>query len=333
MTASVSAADIAYRQAWLAVVAMQQSLRPKSLQREVNRKIEKVSALLGETPSSLPRLRKYWPQVSGSRNDYFTYDDPAERDRFEHKLRELKRVDRHGVFVSEREELGGTGHRLSLGLTNLETLKHYECLIAMDLGGALARLRRMPQRHVVIDASPGWGGLSYALKTLFPNTTIIICDEPHLFLFSATYLNTVFPASRSTFITDRSGLLDNWEDHDFVFVPWHLHQTIKPERLDLVVSSSGSCHFSSEQMRSSAELAARYHAPTIYWLQHFNQTTSAVELYYWLHEIPVLLVPYTELLDGRRQRVRPPPPRIKDQIAERRQEIGYRHLIGWKHYG
>src|SRR6476469_4671419 len=113
------------------------------------------SALAGffdASPSLVANLRRYWPDFSRSEADRYRYDNPSEeKPLFEKKLQALGALDSHQVFVPDSEELGGAGYRLSGGLTNLETLNRYECLIAMDLGGALSALRRAPERQIVMD--------------------------------------------------------------------------------------------------------------------------------------------------------------------------------------
>ena len=55
---------------------------------------------------------------------------------------------------------------------------------------------RAPGRKLVWEIGAGWGGFAYQFKTLFPDVTYVIVDLPELFLFSATYLMTLFPEAK-----------------------------------------------------------------------------------------------------------------------------------------
>ena len=50
-----------------------------------------------------------------------------------------------------------------------------------------------------LEIGAGWGGFAYQFKTLFPKTTYVVVDFPELFLFSASYLVTVFPEAKVRF--------------------------------------------------------------------------------------------------------------------------------------
>ncbi len=86
--------------------------------------------------------------------------------------------------MPESPRLGGFGHRLDGDLVNIDTLKFYECLIALDRCQVLSELREVDRRVTVVEIGAGWGGLAYQFKTLFPNTTYVIVDLPPTLLFS-----------------------------------------------------------------------------------------------------------------------------------------------------
>ena len=104
--------------------------------------------------------------------------------------------------MPESPALGGFGYDIDGRLFNVDTLKFYEVLIGMERGGVLAALRER-ERPVVCEIGAGWGGFAYQFKTLFPRSTYVIVDFPELFLFSATYLATVFPDARLAFVGAR----------------------------------------------------------------------------------------------------------------------------------
>ena len=307
------------------------------------------ASLFDASPAIIAQLRRHYHRLTGIPTDRYRYDNEAEeRPLFENKLRALRSLDMSDLFVPESPALGGLGYELSAGLANLETLKIYECTLAMDRGSALAALKRLPERQVVLDISPGWGGLAYALKTLLPNTCFVLCDLPELFLFSATYLSTVFPRAKIAFVTpDASELNDNWATYDFIFVPQALYHEIKPERLDLMVDSGSSRPMAGEQRAAYVKLAASLGCPIVYSLCPGapDDASKIVEQAYWLSEVPMLLVSHTTLLDPRlatdvqavAARWRKAKSKLLSPSAQtsegERADIDHKHLVGWKRLG
>ena len=96
-------------------------------------------------------------------------------------------------------ELGGFGFEIDGRLFNIDTLKFFEVLIALEKGAVLQEFRGNAERRLVWEIGAGWGGFPYQFKSLCPNVTYVISDFPELFLFSATYLMTAFPDARVAF--------------------------------------------------------------------------------------------------------------------------------------
>ena len=63
-------------------------------------------------------------------------------------------------------------------------------------------------------------------------------DFPELFLFSGTYLKTLFPEARMEFFDHGAldELLSRWRDIDFLFVPNTFLDEFAPEQHDLAVN-------------------------------------------------------------------------------------------------
>ena len=206
----------------------------------------------------------------------------------------------------------------------------------MDLGGTLSALRRAPERQIVMDVNPGWGSLCYALKVLFPNASFILSDQPRSFLFSMTYLASVFPGASTAIVTDTAMPKGKWAEYDFVFVPNRLLKMIKPERLDLMLFSAAT----GERLRTSMQIAASLDCPIAY-AQCPSQfdAASIIAEQYWVTEIPMLLVPYSTLPDIYPAKVRAVDARW--EVARKKTSssstisenelpaVGYRHLVGW----
>jgi hypothetical protein len=71
-------------------------------------------------------------------------------------------------WCRNRPYLGGFGFTIDGDLYNLDTLKFYECLIALQKAGLLGDLTaEQNDRKIVVEIGGGWGGFAYQLKTLF----------------------------------------------------------------------------------------------------------------------------------------------------------------------
>jgi hypothetical protein len=305
----------------------------------------KFAYLQDASQTIIRALRRHYHELTTAAS--YRYDDEVnERSLFENKLKALSALDISDLFVPESRALGGFGYELSRGLANLETLKVYECALALDRGGGLAALRRLPERQIVLELGPGWGGFSYALKTLFPNTCFVLCDFPDRLLFSATFLPTVFPTAKTALLTSEASELDDaWDAYDFIFVPHALYRKIKPNRVDLMVDS-GSSPVSAELLRAYLRLAASLGCPIAYSLAPGTaiEWNDAFEEFYWVSEVPMLLVPHTRLIESKEaadvQAIASRWRKAKDELASTEgplEEGGnepasteFRHLIGWK---
>jgi hypothetical protein len=308
--------------------------------------LSKFAYLFDAPPAIIAKIRHHCHLVSGVAAENYK-NEKKEKPLYENKLKALRKLDTSNLFVPESRVLGGFGYELNLGLANLETLKTYECTIAMERGGALAGLRRLPERQVVLDIGGGWGGIVYALKTLFPKTCFVLCDVPEALLLSATYLQTVFPGAKVAFVTsEASRFKGGWAAHDFIFVPHAFYQAIAPERIDLMIDSGSPRPVGEGTIQAYVKLAAAKNCPIVYSLcpKTPSGVSAAVEQSYWVSEIPMLLVPHTKLLDGRapaESAVAARWRKVKDVRAapaahlseDERADIDYKHIVGWKRLG
>jgi hypothetical protein len=300
--------------------------------------------MLDASPLIIDKLRHHTYHLTGLK----VYDYRTGKDEYERQLREkldtLLEVGREELFVPEPAELGGFGFRYGDGLFNLDTLKFFEAMIALDRGALLTPLRTGAERHVAWEIGAGWGGLAYTFKTLCPNTSYLIVDLPQVFLFSAVYLMTVMPDARFAFHGD-GPLTSLVPDRDFVFVPhWALDELELP-RLDLTLNMVSFQEMTTAQVEAYVDVAWRLGSQYLYSLNrdrsHYNTELSSVrqiiERRFRIHEIPVLDMPYTQLP---RKGRRPKPA----GVAERMRSVGkklmqntarnpairtdYRHIVG-----
>ena len=153
-------------------------------------------------------------------------------------MRALQALAPPDLLVPEWRPLGGFGFEIDGELFNIDTLKFFEVLIALDNSSVLQEFRGTADRRMVWEIGAGWGGFPYQFKSLCPSVTYVISDFPELFLFSATYLMTAFPDAEVGFWgqgpTDR--LFARWRDLDFIFVPNTVLTELKPPRLDLTLN-------------------------------------------------------------------------------------------------
>ena len=151
--------------------------------------------LFDATPLITEKLRHHCYHITGLKEYEYRPHHAHKAEAFVRKRERLKAHDARGLFVPENPELGGFGHVLDGQLVNIDTLKFYESLIAMDKAGLLP-VQSAGSRPVVVEIGAGWGGFAYQFKTLFPDTTYVIIDLPQVILFSGLYLKEMFPNAK-----------------------------------------------------------------------------------------------------------------------------------------
>ena len=294
--------------------------------------LEGFEYMLDASPLVIAKLREHCYHLTGLRSYDYRSHHRHKAQPFAEKLESLRAIDRSGLFVAEPPILGGFGHQLSGGLVNLDTLKLYEALIALDHGGILGGLREAGGRSkVVVEIGSGWGGFAQQLKTVCPEVSYVVVDLPQAILFSATYLKTVFPrapvklwSSGDPPGSDRAG--DDWRG-GFFFVPHHAIATL---RLPAITAAINMCSFqemTTEQVRTYARLLKERGCGALYSLNrdrssHNRELTSVSDVLgeiFRVVEISLLDAPYTTL-----GRVRPADKSSAEGVRDPRE---YRHLI------
>lgn len=292
--------------------------RPSAYWRE---ELSNFEYMLDASPLIVEKLRHHTYHLTGLRvYDYRSHRDEARR-KFERKLSALRKRGRADLFVHEHPALGGFGFEIDGGLVNLDTLKFYEALLALDRGAVLEEFRSKDQRRVVWEIGAGWGGFAYQFKTLFPNVTYVVTDFPELFLFSATYLLTVFPDSQASFVTENARIAPGqWLDFDFIFVPATALASVSPPQVDLTINMVSFQEMTAEQVQTYVRRAFELECPFLYSLnrerspynQELKSVTDIVSRFYWPHVVDILPVSYQKMLD------------------EEPSEGDYRHVVGWR---
>ena len=278
--------------------------------------------MLDASPLIIDTLRAHSFHITGLHvHDYRSGRD-RKQVRYADKLHALLAQGKPELFVPEPAALGGFGFSIDGHLVNLDTMKFFEVLLALDKGAVLDEFRGDGERKLVWEVGAGWGGFPYQFKTLCPNTTYLISDFPELFLFSATYLMTLFPGAKVRFWGEEPAerIFANWRDYDFIFMPNTALADLTPDRLDLAVNMVSFQEMTSAQVTSyvakSYELGARF----IYSLNRekssmnseLDSVTRIISQYYWPREVQILKVSYQKMLD------------------EAPTKSDYKHVIGWK---
>jgi hypothetical protein len=289
--------------------------------------------MLDASPLVIEQLRHHTFHLTGLR----VYDYRSHRDKpkamLEQKLRALIEVGGADLLVPEARALGGFGFEIDGALYNVDTLKFFEVLIGLDRAALLTPFRAPEPRRLVWEIGAGWGGFARQFKTLFPKTTYVVTDLPQTLLFSATYLMTCFPEARVVFDGEGSGggLPADWENADFVFVPHTRLDLVRPARLDLAINMVSFQEMTTAQVERYAAHAFEVGCPYFYSLNRdrspynpdLTNVREILSAHFWLHEVEVLPVSYTKMLDQ-------PGKRLKRPKALAPADLDYRHVVGWR---
>ena len=278
--------------------------------------------VLDASPLVIEKLRQHTHWITGLRAYDYRSQKTRAKAKCAEKLKALLDVGSADLLVPEWSGLGGFGFEIDGRLFNIDTLKFFEVLIALEKGAVLQEFRGNAERRLVWEIGAGWGGFPYQFKSLCPNVTYVISDFPELFLFSATYLMTAFPGARVAFWgeepTDR--MFERWRELDFIFLPNASLGELRPERLDLTVNMVSFQEMTDGQVAAYVERAYALKCPVLYSLNRdksaYNPEISSVSeiiaRHFWPREVSVLPVPYQKMMGDT------PSP------------IDYKHVIGWR---
>jgi hypothetical protein len=302
--------------------------------------LRNIEYMLDASPLIVDRLRQHSYHITGIWP--YTYRSNS-RSRPAHELKKQALFDAGdaSLFVPEPPDLGGFGFDTPGGGYNVDTLKYFEVLIALDRAAVLQPFREPNgERRFVWEIGTGWGGFAYQFKTIAPNTTYVLVDLPELFLFSATYLLSMFPDARAWFYgVDGTSAQDvPWQDVDFVFLPNTALHACRPPRLDLTLNMVSFQEMTTEQVAEYVSLSAELGSTYLYSLNRerslYNTELSGVSQiiskHYWPHQIEVLPLTYVSMpADAAAYSGAAKKRRVK-KSAERGEDLEYKHVVGWK---
>lgn len=294
--------------------------------------------MLDASPLIIAKLRHHCYHITGLRVYDYRSNRHETQATFEAKLRALVELGGKDLVVPEPRILGGFGFDIDGQLFNIDTLKFYEAIIALQRGSVLGEFRNGDERKVVWEIGAGWGGFAYQFKSLCPNVTYIITDFPELFIYSGVYLMTAFPQARFLFYGDgdSENILDRWREVDFIFIPNAFLDAVAPERLDLSVNMVSFQEMTEQQVEAYVQRAFELKCPYLYSLNRdrspyntqLTNVRSILDRYYWPHEISVLPVSYTKMLNSAAKAQKEK--KTKEGRKGEPSSFDYRHVIGWR---
>ncbi len=285
--------------------------------------------LFDASPLIVCALRQHTYHLTGLRHYEYRTNRERAADLLRQKFDALLEIAGDELLVPESPQLGGFGFEFDGALYNVDTLKFFEVLIALEHSSILADLRDGDDRKLVWEIGAGWGGFAAAFKTLFPETTYLISDLPETMLFSATYLLTRFPDAKFAFVpdVDVSKLSETALEYDFIFTPNVVLEQLVLPRVDLALNMVSFQEMSTAQvdayMRRAHELGARFLYSLNRERSRYNPELRGVHRlmrdWFWPREVDVLPVSYVTLA-----------PRTDWlRLAARARDDDYRHLVGW----
>jgi hypothetical protein len=230
--------------------------------------IEGFDYMFDASPLLINKLREHCYHITGIRS--YEYRDHHRNNsvHYENKLNTLKGLDENNcLYIPENPILGGFGHNIDGDLVNIDTLKFYESLIALEKMGIISQLKNHSSRkHVVIEIGAGWGGFAYQFRQIIPNHTYIIIDLPQTILFSGTYLKTIFPKSNHLFYSNINEDLkqENIDNYDFIYIPNFCIEHIKINKVNLAINMVSFQEMTNNQVNSYLENLIKMNCKYLY---------------------------------------------------------------------
>lgn len=262
--------------------------------------------MLDASPLIIRHLREHCYHLTGLHAYDYRQHHSVKTEVFGKKLQALRQLDKYNLFVPESPALGGFGHKINGVLVNLDTLKYYESLIAMDRGGLLSFLRgEKNQKKMVLEIGAGWGGFAYQFKTLFPEVCYIIVDLPQSMLFSIVYLKTVF-GEGNFYVYEEASFKEAMQDpkkYDFIFLPNYIWPQLNLRGVNLAINMVSFQEMKTVDVEGYVSRLADLGCDKIYShnrnCSKYNKELTGVETilscYYRTQEVNLLEAPYTNL--------------------------------------
>lgn len=262
------------------------------------------------SPLIVKKLRHHCYHMTGLRDSDYRIHHAHMARRIEKKLKKLRARDTAGLFIPESPILGGFGFPVNGALVNVDTLKFYENMIALDISGVLEQFKKPSSRKTILEIGAGWAGFAYQFKSLFPETTYVIVDVPQSILFGGTYIKTVFPESKICFIEREKKMCENLavSDYDFVFIPHYCYGSLNFSRPDLVINTVSFDQMTTKQVNGYVRKTKEWGVPALYsmnkdrWQNNdeLGLVSEIIGRYYKTRKIEVLPTQYAQFDEERK---------------------------------
>jgi hypothetical protein len=258
--------------------------------------VEALGPLWDAAPETIAALRRWGAAISGTQPS--DYERPS--DQLVQQLRRERSVlqKRAGgaPFVPEPPLLGGFGYVRGGERYNADTLQYFEALIALQDAAILQEFNG-GERRLVWEIGGGWGGFAYQFKTACPHVTYLITAVPELFLVSAVYLMTAFPAASCRFFDPAAPIAawHEWQNADFIFAPEGALADAAPPPIELTLDVMTLGRMTAGRIAAHAQRAFDFESRYFYAMLPADETASsgvaspirqAVERLYWPHVMP-----------------------------------------------
>ena len=175
--------------------------------------------ILDSSPMIINNLRHHCYHITGEFPYPYRNHHGFKSGQFFEKLKLLEttslEVDKNlDLLVSEPEILGGFGFKIENKFVNKDTLKFYECMIALQKSSLIDANNN--NESIICEIGGGWGGFAHCFCTIFPNTKYVIVDLPNTLIFSYLFLSEAFPEKKVKLFNYEA---KSTEECDFLLIP------------------------------------------------------------------------------------------------------------------
>ncbi|MBK65676.1 MAG: hypothetical protein CL769_01785 [Chloroflexi bacterium] len=261
--------------------------------------VDGFSYMLEAPPSIINSLRHHCYHITGELPYQYRSHHTYNSYKYKSKLELLNSLTTADLIVPEPKNLGGFGYEFDGKLFNKDTLKYYECAIALEKSGILDYLKNLND-PVVCEIGAGWGGFTYYLSKLVDNLKFIIVDLPETLMFSYIYLSDLFPGKNVRLFNYETSSLN---DCDFLLIPNTEFNNYK-ESFDATINICSFQEMSSGQVKSYIEKVYNQKSNYIYSLNRnlnknnnllTDSVSNTISSFYKINELNLLNIPYTDV--------------------------------------
>ena len=266
--------------------------------------MEGFDYMFSASPAIINKLREHCYHITGIHSYGYRKHHAHKMLPFKNKLNTLKSLDQDDLFVPENKQLGGFGHDIDGEIVNLDTLKFYESVLAINKIDNFF-VKNADAKLLAVEIGGGWGGFGHVFKQLIPNATYIIVDLPATLLFSSVYLSAIYPNKKIYLYSDDTyaEVQDKLNEFDFVFLPCDKLNEFKFKKIDIAINMISFQEMTSSQVSnyldwldsSNVELLYSHNRGKSPHNNELSDVHDLIESKFDLHNIDMLKVPYTVL--------------------------------------